>query len=50
MADEIIGEVRAAFRVLPPVDGPEWLTDARGADEVFGTDDPLVDPWEPRSG
>jgi hypothetical protein len=41
-----LGEVQAAFRALPPVDGPEWFADSRGDDEVFGPDDPPVGPWE----
>ena len=45
-----LGEVQAAFRALPPVDGAEWLADIRRADEVFGPDDPLVDPWERGTG
>jgi prevent-host-death family protein len=41
-----LGELQAAFRGLPPVDAREWREDIRRADEVFGPDDPLVDPWE----
>jgi len=32
-----LGDVQAAFRALPPLDGQEWLAD-------LGADDPSVDP------
>ncbi|MFJ5984090.1 type II toxin-antitoxin system Phd/YefM family antitoxin [Lentzea sp. NPDC092896] len=41
-----LGEVQVLFGTLPSVDGDRWEADRRAADEVFGTDDPLADPWQ----
>lgn len=40
-----LGEVQLAFRELPPVDAERWEADRAAADEVFGSDDPVDDPW-----
>jgi hypothetical protein len=34
------------FRRLPPIDAVEWYRDRAEDDAVFGSDDPLQDPWE----
>jgi prevent-host-death family protein len=41
-----LGQVQAAFRGLPPVDVAGWLAERAADDEVFGSDDPLEDPWD----
>ncbi len=41
-----LGEVQEAFRQLPSVDADRWEADRRAADEVFGEDDPVADPWQ----
>lgn len=41
-----LGDVQQAFRQLSPVDAERWEADRRAADEVFGEDDPLDDPWQ----
>ncbi|KOV79018.1 type II toxin-antitoxin system Phd/YefM family antitoxin [Nocardia sp. NRRL S-836] len=41
-----LDEVQEAFRQLPPVDADRWEADRRAADEVFGEDDPVADPWQ----
>lgn len=40
-----LGEVQATFQGLPPIDVHQWYRDRDEADSVFGTDDPLEDPW-----
>ena len=42
----VLGEVQVAFRGLPPVDADRWEADRRAADDLFGADDPLEDPWQ----
>lgn len=41
-----LGEVQQTFSRLPSVDADRWEADRRAADEVFGEDDPLEDPWQ----
>ncbi|MFI6099060.1 type II toxin-antitoxin system Phd/YefM family antitoxin [Lentzea sp. NPDC051213] len=41
-----LGDVQLAFSRLPSVDADRWEADQRAADEVFGADDPLEDPWQ----
>jgi prevent-host-death family protein len=41
-----LGEVQQLFSRLPSVDADRWEADRREADEVFGEDDPLEDPWQ----
>jgi prevent-host-death family protein len=41
-----LGEVQVLFGTLPSVDADRWEADRRAADEVFGADDPLEDPWQ----
>ena len=41
-----LGDVQVLFGTLPPVDADRWEADRRAADEVFGADDPLEDPWQ----
>ncbi|HUQ58584.1 type II toxin-antitoxin system prevent-host-death family antitoxin [Lentzea sp.] len=41
-----LGEVQALFGSLPPVDADRWDADRAAADELFGADDPLDDPWQ----
>ena len=43
-----LGEVQAAFRRLPRVDVQLWRREQAEADQVFGPDDPLEDPWARR--
>jgi prevent-host-death family protein len=43
-----LGQMQAALRALPPVDARAWQEDLRRADDVFGPDDPLDDPWDRR--
>lgn len=38
-------EAQVLFGTLPAVDADRWEADLRAADEVFGSDDPLEDPW-----
>ncbi|GAA3681038.1 hypothetical protein GCM10022267_79750 [Lentzea roselyniae] len=39
-------DVQVLFGTLPPVDADRWEADRNAADEVFGADDPLEDPWQ----
>jgi len=41
-------EVQAKFRQMTPIDAEAWRRDLAAADEIFGPDDPLEDPWERR--
>lgn len=45
MTRPLLGEVQALFNTLPPVDADRWEADRAAADEVFGADDPVDDPW-----
>lgn len=40
-----LGDVQALFNTLPSVDADRWEADRKAADEIFGADDPLADPW-----
>lgn len=41
-----LGDVQALFATLPSVDADRWEADRKAADELFGADDPLEDPWQ----
>jgi len=41
-----LGDVQLAFRQLPSMDAERWEADRRAADEIFGADDPVEDPWQ----
>ncbi len=45
-----LADAQAAFRRLPPIDRPQWYRDRASADEAFGSDDPLQDPWKSPNG
>jgi prevent-host-death family protein len=40
-----LGDVQVLFGTLPSVDADRWEADRVAADEFFGADDPLEDPW-----
>lgn len=40
-----LAQLQGAFRALPAVDLARWEADRAAADAVFGSDDPLGDPW-----
>jgi prevent-host-death family protein len=41
-----LGDVQLTFRQLPSMDAERWEADRRAADEIFGADDPVEDPWQ----
>jgi prevent-host-death family protein len=41
-----LGDLQVLFGTLPSVDPERWEADRKAADEVFGADDPLEDPWQ----
>lgn len=41
-----LGEIQVLFGTLPSVDADRWEADRLAADEFFGADDPLEDPWQ----
>ncbi|GAB2841167.1 type II toxin-antitoxin system Phd/YefM family antitoxin [Lentzea nigeriaca] len=41
-----LGDVQVLFGTLPSVDLDRWEADRKAADEVFGEDDPMEDPWQ----
>lgn len=46
VARPTLGAIQEEFRKLPPIDAEAWAAERRADDEIFGPDDPLVDPWE----
>jgi prevent-host-death family protein len=41
-----LGDVQVLFGTLPSVDLDRWEADRKAADQVFGEDDPVEDPWQ----
>lgn len=41
----MVGEWQAEFRRMTPVDSARWHRERAESDAVFGSDDPLEDPW-----
>ncbi|WP_434447985.1 type II toxin-antitoxin system Phd/YefM family antitoxin [Lentzea sp. E54] len=41
-----LGDAQALFGTLPSVDARRWEADRKAADEFFGADDPVDDPWQ----